>query len=278
MSHPDAHGGRPQRLSAREIMKWKRRGERIPVLTAYDFPTARILDRAGIPIILVGDSLGNVVLGYESTLPVTVEEMIHHARAVVRGRRRALVVVDMPFLSFQVSPEKTVEAAGRIIKETGADAVKIEGAGSRLQGIGRVVAAGIPVMGHLGLTPQSILDFGGYRVQAKGQAGRRRLVDDARRLEEAGCFSLVLEAVPRAAAREVTDTVAIPTIGIGAGAACDGQVLVLHDMCGLYDEFQPRFVRRFAELARGLETAVTEYMQAVRDGSFPADDESYMEE
>jgi 3-methyl-2-oxobutanoate hydroxymethyltransferase len=278
MAESPKREGSGSRVAARDLVRWKRRGRKIPVLTCYDYPTARILDRCGIPVLLVGDSVGNVVLGYESTLPVTLEEMIHHARAVVRARPRALVVVDMPFLSFQVSPEKAVEAAGRIVKETGADAVKLEGAWERVEAVRRIVRAGIPVMGHLGLTPQSILQFGGYRIQGKGEAAREELVREAKRLEEAGCFSIVLEGVPVETARAVTHAVRIPTIGIGAGPHCDGQVLVLHDMLGLYDEMQPRFVRRFAELGRVIQGAVAAYMQAVQEGTFPGPEESYTEE
>ncbi|MBU1700753.1 MAG: 3-methyl-2-oxobutanoate hydroxymethyltransferase [Candidatus Eisenbacteria bacterium] len=250
----------------------------MPVLTCYDFSTARILDRCGVPILLVGDSLGNVILGYESTIPVTMEEMIHHAKAVVRAKTKSLVVVDMPFLSFQISPEKSVEAAGRIIKETGADAVKLEGAGDRLESVRRIVSAGIPVMGHIGLTPQSILQLGSYRVQGRSKGSRQRLLQEAALLEEAGCFGLVLEAVPSDLAKEITESLKIFTIGIGAGPHCDGQVLVLHDMLGLYEEFKPRFVRRFGSVARVMEEAVESYMQAVRDGDFPSRDESYTEE
>jgi 3-methyl-2-oxobutanoate hydroxymethyltransferase len=256
----------------------KSRGRRIPVLTCYDFPTAKILDRCGVPVLLVGDSLGNVILGYESTLPVTLEEMIHHAGAVVRARPKALVVVDMPFLSFQVSPEKAVESAGRIIKESGADAVKLEGAGDRLAAVSAIVRAGIPMMGHLGLTPQSILQLGGYRVQGRGDAAGRALVEDALRLEEAGCFSIVLEAVPVELAREITSRLRIPTIGIGAGPHCDGQVLVLHDMLGLYEEWKPKFVRRFGELAKSMEEAVNAYIRAVKEGDFPSGEESYTQD
>ena len=266
------------RVAARDLLRFKQRGEKIPVLTCYDFPTARILDRCGVPVLLVGDSLGNVVLGLDSTLPVTLEEMIHHTRAVVRARPRALVVVAMPFLSFQVSPEKAVEAAGRIVKESGADAVKVEGARDRIESVERIVRAGIPVMGHLGLTPQSILQFGGYRVQGRGRKARDEMVREALRLEEAGCFSIVLEAVPAETARAVTSELRIPTIGIGAGPHCDGQVLVLHDMAGLYEEFQPKFVRRFGHLAADLEAAVRAYMAAVRGGEFPSPEESYTEE
>jgi 3-methyl-2-oxobutanoate hydroxymethyltransferase len=270
--------GSEARVAARDVVRMKERGRRIPVLTCYDFPTAKILDRCGIPVLLVGDSLGNVILGYESTLPVTLEEMIHHASAVVRAKPKALVVVDMPFLSFQVSAEKAVESAGRIIKESGADAVKLEGAGDRLAAVSAIVRAGIPVMGHVGLTPQSILQFGGYKVQGRREEQRRALMEDAMRLEEAGCFSIVLEAVPVALARDITSRLRIPTIGIGAGPHCDGQVLVLHDMAGLYEEWKPKFVRRFGELAKAMEDAVRSYKNAVEEGDFPSLDESYTQD
>lgn len=270
--------GPSTRVAARDLVRMKDRGRRIPVLTCYDFPTAKILDRCGVPVLLVGDSVGNVVLGYESTLPVTVDEMIHHARAVVRARPGALVVVDMPFLSFQVSAEKALESAGRIIKESGADAVKLEGGGDRAAAVSAIVRAGIPVMGHLGLTPQSILQFGGYKVQGRGEERRRAILEDALRLEEAGCFSIVLEAVPVELAGEITSRLRIPTIGIGAGPHCDGQVLVLHDMVGLYEEWKPKFVRRFGELAKSMEEAVNAYVRAVEEGDFPSLDESYSQD
>ena len=256
-----------ERLTAREIRGMKGR-KRIVVLTCYDHPTARILDRCGVEILLVGDSLGNVVLGYDSTIPVSLEEMIHHTRAVVRAHPRALVVVDMPFGSFQVSVEKTVEACVRVIKETGADAVKLEGGERNLASVRALTEIGIPVMGHLGLTPQSILQLGGYRVQGRGPQGEQML-EEAKGLEQAGCFSLVLESVPAKLAERITGAIRIPTIGIGAGPACDGQVLVLHDMLGLYEGFQPRFVKRYAELGRAIEEAVRAYRREVEEGIFP---------
>ncbi len=265
----------PARLTTRDIRK-RKGGKKITVLTCYDFPMARILDRCGIDILLVGDSLGNVVLGYPNTIPVTVEEMIHHARAVMRAAPRAMVVVDMPFGSFQVSVEKTVESCIRVIKETGADAVKMEG-GRRNHGAIRMLTdAGVPVMGHLGLTPQSVLQLGGFHVQGRGEEGKL-LVEEAKGLEDAGCFSIVLESVPAALAGRVTSSIGIPTIGIGAGPECDGQVLVLHDMLGLYDEFRPRFVKRFAELGAAIEAAVSAYRQEVEQGSFPGGEHSFGE-
>jgi len=263
-----------ERVTARDLRSWKKRGRRIPVLTCYDFTMARLLDRTGVPVLLVGDSLGQVMLGYDSTLPVTLEEMIHHTRAVSRARPQALIVADMPFLSFQVSPERAMEAAGRLVKEGRADAVKLEGGERSVPAIRTLTEAGIPVMGHLGLTPQSILVLGGYRVQGRRQADAERLRDDARRLEEAGCFSLVLESIPAPLAGEITQASTIPTIGIGAGPACDGQVLVLHDMLGIFDEFQPRFVRRFLEGGALIEQAVAEYMAAVERQEFPGPEHS----
>jgi 3-methyl-2-oxobutanoate hydroxymethyltransferase len=266
------------RLTVPELVAWKRKGRRIPVLTCYDFTFARILDRCGIPVLLVGDSLGQVILGHESTLPVTLEDMIHHARAVARARPWGLVVADMPFLSFQISPERALEAAGRLVREGGADAVKLEGGARSCEAVRRLVEAGIPVMGHLGLTPQSILTFGGYGVRARGADERAALRRDAEALQEAGCFSLVLESIPTGLAAEVTAALRIPTIGIGAGPGCDGQVLVLYDMLGLFAEFQPRFVRRFLEGASLTETAVKAYMEAIAKGEFPGREHGFEEE
>lgn len=250
--------------------------KKVVVLTCYDHPTARILDRSGVDILLVGDSLGNVVLGYGSTIPVTLEEMIHHGRAVMRARPSALVVVDLPFGSFQIGVEKTMEAATRVIKETGADAVKLEGGRRNHDSIRAMVEAGIPVMGHLGLTPQSVLQMSGFHVQGRGAEGDR-LLGEARGLEAAGCFAIVLESVPASLAVRVTEALTIPTIGIGAGPGCDGQVLVLHDMLGLYEEFQPKFVKRYANLAGSIEEAVRAYAREVEDGSFPGPEHSFGE-
>jgi 3-methyl-2-oxobutanoate hydroxymethyltransferase len=263
------------RTTTREIRAWKET-KKVVVLTCYDFPTARILDRCGVDILLVGDSLGNVVLGMGGTIPVTVDEMIHHAKAVMRARPRAFVVVDMPFGSFQVSVEKTVEAAIRIIKETGADAVKLEGGERNRDAIRKMTAAGIPVMGHLGLTPQSVLQMGGYHVQGRGSEGDH-LLAEAQVLNEAGCFAIVLESVPASLAEKVTASIQALTIGIGAGPGCDGQVLVLHDMLGLYEEFQPRFVKRFAEIGTAIEAAVRDYKREVEAGSFPGPEHSFGE-
>jgi len=254
----------------------KERGERIAVLTCYDHLFARLLDGSEVDVVLVGDSLGQVILGYETTLPVTVDEMIHHASAVGRAITRALLVVDMPFLSFQVSDEEALRNAGRIMKEAGAGAVKLEGgdeaACDRVRALTR---AGIPVMGHLGLTPQSVHRFGGYGVRGREAAEAERLLREARALEEAGCFSVVLELMPTPLARKVTEAISIPTIGIGAGPACDGQVLVLPDMLGLNEGFEPRFLRRFAELGEATREAVDAYVSAVREGTYPSERESY---
>ncbi|MFB3909396.1 MAG: 3-methyl-2-oxobutanoate hydroxymethyltransferase [Candidatus Eisenbacteria bacterium] len=265
-----------EKITARMIRERKGKGK-ISVLTCYDFPMAKILDRAGIDILLVGDSLANVVLGYDTTLPVTMEEMIHHGRAVARARPRALLVVDMPFGSFQCGADAAVANAVRLMKETGADAVKLEGGRRNAEAVSRMVAAGIPVMGHLGLTPQSVHAFGGYRVQGRGLEEGDRLLEEARALEAAGCFSIVLESVPAALAKRITASIGIPTIGIGAGADCDGQVLVLYDMLGLFEEFRPKFVKHFASLAAEVERAVREYKREVEEGRFPDAEHSFGE-
>src|SRR5688572_6379478 len=240
----------PQKVTVRDLSEMKARGEKIVVLTAYDFLFARLVDEGGADIVLVGDSLGQVVLGYDSTLPVTIEDMIHHARAVRRGVKRAMLVVDMPFMTFQISAEETLRNAGRILKETGCEAVKIEGGDEQTADCVRaLVRAGIPVMGHIGLTPQSVHAFGGYRVQGRESADVSRIKAEAGRLEEAGCFSIVLELMPSQLAGDISRALRIPTIGIGAGASVDGQVLVLYDMLGLNDGFKPKFLRRFASLA-----------------------------
>ena len=263
------------RITAPRIVEMKRRGEAIAVVTAYDFPTARIADEAGVEILLVGDSVGTVVLGYENTLPVTVEEILHHTRAVTRAKTAALVVADMPFLSYQVSDEQAVLNAGRMVKEGGADAVKLEGGERVVPAVKRMIEAGIPVMGHLGLTPQSVLAFGGYKVQARGEADQERLIREARLLQEAGCFSLVLEGIPARLGTQVTRELSIPTIGIGAGVGCDGQVLVSHDLLGLFLGHQPKFVRRYASLADAMREAFGHYVADVKARRFPGDAESY---
>jgi 3-methyl-2-oxobutanoate hydroxymethyltransferase len=263
------------RISVGELKLMKERGEKIAMLTAYDYPTARLLESAGIPMLLVGDSLGMVVLGYDSTLPVTLEDMIHHAKAVVRGTQQAIVVVDMPFMSYQISVEEALRNAGRLIKETGATAVKLEGGEAVCSTVRRIVDAGIPVMGHLGLTPQSVNQLGGYHVQGKTPAGAVRLINDAVALERAGAFAIVLETIPAYVAKKVMDRVTVPTIGIGAGPYCDGQVQVLHDFLGLFPDFLPRHARRFADLAAPIEDAVRTYVAQVHSGEFPSAKESF---
>lgn len=254
----------------------KAAGEKIAVLTCYDHLFARLLSETAVDVVLVGDSVGQVVLGHRSTLPVTLQDMIHHASAVRRGLDGPLLVVDMPFLSYQVSDEEALRNAGRVLKETGAEAVKLEGGDpSTLDRVRTLVAAGIPVMGHVGLTPQAVHRLGGYRVQGREPEEADRLLEEAVALEEAGCFSLVLELVPASLAERISARLEIPTIGIGAGAGCDGQVLVLPDMLGLNPGFRPRFLRRFAELGEETLRAVGDYVEAVKAGTFPGDDESY---
>lgn len=263
-------------MSVRDLLEMKQRGEKIVVLTAYDFLFARLVDSCGVDIALVGDSLGQVVAGLDSTLPVTLEDMIYHARAVRRGVRRALIVVDMPFLSFQISPAETVRNAGRILKETGCEAVKIEGGDEETaRHVHAMVRAGIPVMGHLGLTPQSVHALGGYRVQGRDEETARRLEDDAGRLQSAGVFSIVLELLPAALAGSISRAVRVPTIGIGAGPGTDGQVLVLYDMLGLNETFKPKFVQRFANLADAAREGILAYSEAVRTGSYPDAEHSF---
>lgn len=253
----------------------KREGAKIPVLTAYDYPTARLLDEAGIPILLVGDSLGMVVLGYDSTLPVTMEEMIHHAKAVARGARRAHVVFDMPFMSYQASLEEALKNAGRALKETAAQSVKVEGGESVAELIRYLVAVGIPVMGHIGLTPQSLHQIGGYRVQGKTPEAALRLINDAVALEEAGAYAVVLESIPSSVARIITQRLSVPTIGIGAGPHCDGQVQVLHDFLGLFPDFVPKHSKQYAHLTDLISQAAREYMREVQEGHFPSREQSF---
>lgn len=252
----------------------KQRGERISMLTAYDYPTSMAIDEAGIDCILVGDSLGMVVLGYENTLPVTMEDMLHHCRAVARGARYALLVGDMPFMSYQTSVIEAVRNAGRFLQEAGMDAIKLEGGRSRLDTVRAIVETGIPVMGHLGLTPQSVHQFGGFRAQAREHDSAQRLIEDARLLEQAGCFSLVLEAVPSRLADLISQRLEIPTIGIGAGSGCDGQVLVTHDLLGLFDRFTPRFVRKYANIHEEMRLAFEAYKEDVEKGAFPTEEHS----
>ena len=248
---------------------------KIVCLTAYDYPTARLVDEAGVDIVLVGDSLGMVVLGYENTLPLTVDEMLHHTRAVRRGVRRALLVADMPYGSFHEDKNEAVRNAVRFVKEAGAEAVKIEGGERRMDLIAQLVEAEIPVMGHIGLTPQSMHAFGGFRVQGKTVEGAEQLLRDARAVEAAGAFSIVLESIPRELAARITAELRIPTIGIGAGPECDGQILVLHDMIGLSMGRTPKFARRYTNVGEAISQAVTAYAEDVHEGRFPADEESY---
>ena len=265
-----------RRVNVRELFEMKKRGDRIVALTAYDVLFARLLDECGIDIALVGDSLGQVVAGHASTLPVTLDDMIYHAKAVRRGVRRAMVVVDMPFLTFQVDPAETLRNAGRVMKEASVEAVKIEGGDEEsARHVHTLVRAGIPVMGHVGLTPQSVHALGGYRVQGRDEVAAARLREEALRLEDAGAFSIVLELVPAALASEITRSLTIPTIGIGAGPGTDGQVLVIYDALGLNDAFHPRFLRRFADLAGETRKGMKAYAEAVRSGEYPADEHAF---
>ncbi|MFW5985471.1 MAG: 3-methyl-2-oxobutanoate hydroxymethyltransferase [Halanaerobiaceae bacterium] len=267
------------KTTIKDIMKMKTDRKKISMLTAYDFYMGKLVDEAGIDIILVGDSLGMVIQGQKDTLPVTLEEMIYHTKLVDRGRREALLVTDLPFMSFQVSVEKALTSAGRIMKESGAQAVKLEGGQRVVPQIKAMTEAGIPVMGHLGLTPQSVNQFGGFKVQGQEKKKAQQLISDAQALEEAGIFALVLETVPHQLASIITEKVSIPTIGIGAGPDCDGQVLVLHDLLGVDEEFKPRFARQYANLNQIIKKAVREYIDDIKEGSFPTEEESFsMEE
>ena len=257
------------------IMQMKNSGHKISMLTAYDYTTARLLDEAGVNTILVGDSLGNVILGYEDTISVTVEDMIHHSAAVARGAKNALVVTDLPFMSYQTSVYDAVVNAGRLMKEGRAGAVKLEGGKGVCPQIKAIVSAGIPVVAHLGLTPQSINTFGGFKVQGKTEAAAKKLIEDAKAVEEAGAFLLVLECVPAKLAKLVTESINIPTIGIGAGAGCDGQVLVNQDMLGMFSDFTPKFVKRFANVGEIMKQAVKTYIAEIDDGTFPAEEHCY---
>lgn len=263
------------RVTTTTLLEMKERGKKITLLTAYDYPTACLLDEAGIDILLVGDSLGNVVLGYENTLPVTMDESLHHTRAVARGAKRAMVVGDMPFLSYQTTVADAVLNAGRYLKEAGAHAVKLEGGRERAGVIRALVETGIPVMGHLGLTPQSVHQLGGFKVQGKTEEAAKRLIEDALILEEAGIFSLVLEAIPSSLAAEVTKQLRIPTLGIGAGPHCDGQVLVFHDMMGLTGKKVPKFVKQYAKLYEVMLEALKTFKTEVQEGVFPGPEHCY---
>ena len=263
------------RVTVNDIKNMKSRGEKIAMMTAYDYTSAKILDKAGIPIVLVGDSLGQVVLGYDSTVPVTMEDMVHHVKAVVRGMSRCHVVGDLPFLSYQVDQAEAVRNAGRLIKEGGAQSVKLEGGRRMAETVRRIVQAGIPVMGHIGLTPQSVHQLGGYRVQGKSAEQAKALLEDAAALEEAGVYSVVLESVPSPLAGLITERLAVPTIGIGAGEHCDGQVQVFHDLLGLYTDFVPKHTRRYANLAETIASAVADYIADVQARRFPTERESH---
>jgi 3-methyl-2-oxobutanoate hydroxymethyltransferase len=264
-----------KKITTTTFQSKKDHGERITMLTAYDFGTATVMDAAGIDSILVGDSLGMVVLGYENTLPVTMDDMVHHCKAVARAVRCALTIGDMPFLSYQISVEDAVRNAGRLLQEAGMDTVKLEGGRERLPAIEAIVGAGIPVMGHLGLTPQSVHQLGGFRAQGRTALAARKLIEDASALEEAGCFSIVLEAIPARLAELVSSRLQIPTIGIGAGVGCDGQVLVTHDLLGAFDRFTPRFVKQYANLHEEMHRAFITYKQEVERGEFPTEEHSF---
>jgi 3-methyl-2-oxobutanoate hydroxymethyltransferase len=263
------------KLPLPELAELKRRGQKLAMVTAYDFPSGRIADEAGVELVLVGDSAGMVVLGNESTVPVTMDELLMLTRAVVRGAKRPLVIADMPFGSFQASDEAAVDNAVRFVKEAGADAVKLEGAGPTLSRVQAIVGAGVPVMGHVGLTPQSATMLGGFKAQGRTAEKAERLYEDALALEAAGCFAIVLEAVPAPVAARVTEALQVPTIGIGAGADCDGQVLVWHDLLGLYAGKAPRFVKRYADLAGEARRAIEAYVDDVREGRFPEEQHTY---
>jgi 3-methyl-2-oxobutanoate hydroxymethyltransferase len=264
-----------KKVTAPSIVEMKQRGEKIAMLTAYDFLFGQILDAAGLDILLVGDSGAMVFSGYDTTLPITLDEIIYHTRAVRRGVKRALLVADMPFLSYQVSPEEALRNAGRLLKEAGAEAVKLEGGVAIAGTIRRIVNAGIPVMGHLGLTPQSVNALGGYSLQAVSDGAAKKLLDDAHHLHDAGVFAIVLEKIPAMLAREVTRALNIPTIGIGAGPDCDGQVLVTHDLLGLFEKFKLKFARRYAELGQAIREAVEQYARDVKTNQFPNLEESF---
>jgi 3-methyl-2-oxobutanoate hydroxymethyltransferase len=259
------------RITINQIKAMKQRAEKIVMLTAYDYSTARLVDEAGIPLILVGDSLGMVVLGYESTIPVTMEEMLHHTKAVVRGTKQAMVIGDMPFMTYHVSVEDALRNAARFIQEAGAQAVKLEGGVTVAEKVKRIVECGIPVMGHIGLTPQSIHQFGGFKMQGKTPEAAARLLEDAKALEQAGAFAIVLETIPAQLGRLITDKTAIPTIGIGAGPDCDGQVQVINDILGSFSDFVPKHAKQYVKLTDIISKAVSQYRDEVKAGKFPAE-------
>ncbi|MGB9886075.1 MAG: 3-methyl-2-oxobutanoate hydroxymethyltransferase [Moorellales bacterium] len=265
----------PQKPTVPQIIALKQQGKKITMLTAYDYTQAQLVEEAGVDLILVGDSLGMTMLGLASTVPVTMEEMLHHTKAVVRGAPNTFVIADLPFLSYQVSREEAIRNAGRLIKEGGADAVKLEGGGPMVAVARAIVEAGIPVQGHLGLTPQTAAQLGGYKVQGREERQARQIIEDARALEEAGCFSLVLECVPMELAAEITRSLSIPVIGIGAGPHCDGQVLVFHDVLGLFRRFVPKFVKQYAQLREPIVEAFRTYVREVQEGVFPDEEHSF---
>jgi 3-methyl-2-oxobutanoate hydroxymethyltransferase len=263
------------RVTIRDLSRMKRNGEKIPMITAYDYTSAQLVEQAGVPLILVGDSLGQVVLGYDSTVPVTMDEMVHHIKTVVRGTQRAHVVGDLPFLSYHADVPEAIRNAGRLLKEGGAQSVKLEGGRTQAETVSRIVESGIPVMGHIGLTPQAVNQLGGYRVQGRSLKDAVRLMEDARALEEAGAYAIVLECVPAQLAQMITERVGVPTIGIGAGTGCDGQVQVFHDMMGLYQDFTPKHARQYAQLGQTIVEATRSYVQDVENEQFPGDSESF---
>jgi len=264
------------RLSIHKLREWKAQGRRFAMMTAYDYPSARLVEQAGTPIILVGDSLGSVVLGYDSTVPVTIDDVVYHTRAVVRGTQKAIVVGDMPFMSYQAGADEAMKNAGRLLQEGGANAVKLEGGSHIVPLVHRMVESGIPVMGHLGLTPQSVNQFGGHKVQGKTPAAAAKLLNDARALEEAGAFAVVLETIPAPLAKMVTERIGIPTIGIGAGPHCDGQVQVFHDLLGFYDDCRPlKHAKQYARLGEAIRNAVGAYIADVESGAFPTAEHSF---
>jgi 3-methyl-2-oxobutanoate hydroxymethyltransferase len=264
-----------RRVTVRDIGEMKARGEKIPMVTAYDYPTARLAEAADIPMLLVGDSLGMVVLGYDSTIPVTMEDMLHHVKAVARGAKKALIVADLPFMTYHIDVAQALTNAGRMVQEGGAQAVKLEGGECVAETVRRVVSCGIPVMGHIGMTPQSVNTFGGYRVQGRGRREAAQLLRDAQALEGAGAFAVVLELVPTPLAGLLSRRLSIPTIGIGAGPDCDGQVQVLHDMLGMFTDFVPKHAKQYAHLAQTIQEALAGYAREVREGCFPTDKESF---
>lgn len=264
-----------KRITTATLQKMKTSGKKISMLTAYDFSFARLIDESGIDVILVGDSASNVMAGHETTLPITLDQMIYHAASVVRGARRCLIVVDMPFGAYQSNGDIALASAIRIMKETGAHAIKMEGGEEIIDSVKRIISAGIPIMAHLGLTPQSIYKFGSYNVRAKEDAEANKLKNDALVLQEAGCFAVVLEKIPAQLAKQVSQSLHIPTIGIGAGSYCDGQVLVMHDMLGINTEFKPRFLRQYLNMSEQVKGAVKQYIEDIKSGEFPSDAESY---